>query len=135
MWWVILDGISTKDTTKICDAFGNYFIHHPRNIHGSIPISTSHYLDQIENNEKAMYFRNATETVIIEFIMRFNKESGINDISLSYANITSLITWKSYSTSGLYRVSILIFLKLLKLPQYVTKSPFMTYQTTGQCLY
>ena len=39
----IVDGVSTNDTTKICDAFCNYFIDHQRNIHESIPISISHH--------------------------------------------------------------------------------------------
>ena len=75
------DGVSTNDTTKIRDALCNHSIDHPRNFHGSISISTSHHLDQIENNERSMYIQNAMETDIIESIMRLNKEGAINDIS------------------------------------------------------
>ena len=133
-----VEGVSTNDSTKICDAFCNYFIDYPRNIHGSVPISISHQLDQVEINERTMYFRNATETDIIEYIMRLNKKSGKNDVSVNswlYAKISSPITWKNYSTSVLHRVSTLMFLKLLKLHQHIRKTPFITYQTTGQYLY
>ena len=85
------DRVSTNATTKIFGAFCNYFIDHPRNIHGSIPISTSHHLDQLEINERSMYFRNATETDVIESIMRLNKEGGINDISRKF-----LVICKNY---------------------------------------
>ena len=71
---IIVHGVSTNNTIKICDAFCNYVIDNPREIHKSIPTSTSHDLDQIENNERLNYFWNATEIDIIEPIMRLNKE-------------------------------------------------------------
>ena len=80
----IADGVSTSGTTKICDVSCNCFIDHPKNIHGSISFSSSHHLDQIEINERSRYFRNATETVIIEPIMCLNKEGGVNDISRKF---------------------------------------------------
>ena len=77
----IVVGVLRNDTTKIYDAFCNYSIDHTRNIHGYIPISTSHLSDQVEINEKSMYLQNATETDIIESITHLNKEGGINDVS------------------------------------------------------
>ena len=79
-----VDGVSTNDTNKICEALGNYFIDHPKNIHGSNPIRTSHHLNQIEITERSIYFRNATETDIIKSIMHLNKEGGFNDISRKF---------------------------------------------------
>ena len=77
----IVDGVSTNNSIIICDAFCYHFIDQPRNVHGSISISTSHHFDQIENNERSIYFRNATDTDLIESIIRLNKEGSINDIS------------------------------------------------------
>ena len=79
-----VDEVSTNNTTKICNAFCNYFIYHPKNIHESIPMSTFHVSDQIEINERSMYFRDATETDIIESILHLNKEGGIKDISREF---------------------------------------------------
>ena len=75
---------STKDTTKMCDAFCDYFIDHPRIAHGSIPVGTSHQLDHIEVKERSMYFRNTTKTDIIESTMYLNKEGSINDVSRKF---------------------------------------------------
>ena len=60
-----VDVVSTNDTNKKWDAFCNSFIDHPLKTRGSIPISISHHLDQIENIEKSMHFRHATETGIV----------------------------------------------------------------------
>ena len=86
-----IDGVSTNDTGKFCDALRNYFVDYPRNNKGSIPISTSHHLNQIEINEGSMYFQSATETDIIKSIMHLNKEGGINDISRKF-----LVICKNY---------------------------------------
>ena len=66
----IIDGVSTPDTTKICNSLCNYFIDHSKNISESITFSNSHLLDQIDINHRSMYFRNATETEIVESIMQ-----------------------------------------------------------------
>ena len=80
----IIDGILTTETAKICNSFCTYFIDHPKNIHESIPVSHSHHLDQIDVNDRTMYFRQATETEIVESIMQLNKEGGINDVSRKF---------------------------------------------------
>ena len=80
----IVDVVSTNGTTKICDALGNYFIEHPSNIQGSITISTSRHSDHIKIKKRSLYFWNATETDIKYFIMRPNKEGGINHISREF---------------------------------------------------
>ena len=87
----IVKGVSTNVTTKICKTFCNHFINHPRNIHGSIPGSISHHLDQIEINERSMYFRNDTETDNIESFMHLDKGGGINEVSRKF-----LVTCRNY---------------------------------------
>ena len=57
-----IDGVSTTDTTKICNSFCNYFIDHPKNILESILGSNSQPLDQIDINDRSMCIRQATET-------------------------------------------------------------------------
>ena len=74
-------GVSTTYTTKICNSICNYFIDHPKNIHESIPFSNSHHLDEIDINDRSMYFRQATGNKIVESIMQLIKEGGINDVS------------------------------------------------------
>ena len=81
---VLIDGVSTTDTTKSCNSFGNYIIDHPKNIQESIPFSNSHHLDQIINKERSMYFRHATETEIFVSIMQMNKLFGINYVSRKF---------------------------------------------------
>ena len=76
----IIDGVSTTDSTKICNSLWNYFIDHPKNIHESNPFSNSHHLDQIDINDGSMYFCVATETEIVEFIMQMNREVGLNHV-------------------------------------------------------
>ena len=105
----IVDGVSTNDTTKIWNAFCNYFNDYPRNIHGSTPISTSHHLDQIEISERSMYIRNTLETDIIESFKRLDKHGGINDISSKILFILKNYVFKYLkglnnfcNTSGVY---------------------------------
>ena len=43
----IVDGVSTNDTSKVCNSFCNYYIDNPTIIHEGFPFSSSHYLDQI----------------------------------------------------------------------------------------
>ena len=99
-----MDGVSTNDTTQICQAFCIYLIDNQINIHGPIPISTSHLLDQVEINERSMHFQNATEFDIIESIMRFNKEGGINDVSRKFLVICKNLVF--YYLKELFNVCI-----------------------------
>ena len=79
-----MDGVSTTDTTKFCNSFCNYFNAQLKNIHESIPVSNSHNLDQIDINDRSRYFRQATETEIVEFVMQLNKEGGNNYVSRKF---------------------------------------------------
>ena len=81
---LIVDGVSTTDTTKICNSFCKYFIDYPKIIHESIPLNNCHHIDQIDINGRSMYFRHATEIENVESIMQLNKESVINDNSRKF---------------------------------------------------
>ena len=79
-----------------------------------------------------------TETDIIESILHLDKKCCINDVSRkpwSCAKSMFSITVKNYSTYVSYRVSILMFLKLLKItPIHKKGSLHIAYQITGPCL-
>ena len=80
---IIVYGISTNDTSEIGNYFCIYFIDHPRNIHESIPYSSSHYLETYILM-MVYVFQNVIETEILECIMCLIKEGGINDISRKF---------------------------------------------------
>ena len=52
----IVDGASANNTAETCTSFRIYFVDYPRNIHRSIPFSSSHCLDQIKFNNRSMFF-------------------------------------------------------------------------------
>ena len=120
----IIDRISTTDTAKICNSFCNYFINHPKNIDESIPVSHSHHLDQIDVNGRTLYFRQASETEIVESIMQLNKGGGINDVSRKF-----LIMCKNHASNYLkelfnFCIDSLVFqmiLKLFKIHPFIKK--------------
>ena len=134
----IVDGFSTNDTIKIRYSFCNHFIDHPRNIYGSILITTYHPLDQIKINERSMFFRDATETDFIQYFVRPNNEGSNNDISRKFLvicrNYVSLLLEDLFNfciTSGVYP-------DVFKIPQITPihrKGSFITYKFTGQSLY
>ena len=129
----IADVDSKNYTTKICDAFCNYFIDHTRIHRGSISVSTSQHLHQKEINEIAMYFRHVSETDIIESLMHLNKVGGINYVSRKFLVIYKsyvsyyLKDWFNFScTSGAFPNA----LRMRKLHPFIRKASFITYQNT-----
>ena len=80
----IIDGVSTTDTTKICNCFWRYFIDHPKKHQWTNP---GQQLPSFRSNRckwQDNVFCQATETEIVESVMQLNKEGGIYDVSRKF---------------------------------------------------
>ena len=83
----IINNEPIYDPKSIADAFNNYFVSHPMELHNSIPDSTQDYSNLIPINLNSMALRYTTDQEVFELIKNIKKEGGKFDLTVRFLKI------------------------------------------------
>ena len=75
-----IDGGTTSNPEDISNHFGDYFINHPKNIHSSIPQSSSNFDDLIERQQNTMFLYPFNKEEVEATVKSLKKNGHIDDI-------------------------------------------------------